>query len=413
MSQRADLPGAQNLQMSVDKSILYLYCDLAKSVGPSSSGKTVLISSSSGNKPLGKSGAFLGFNIYTKSLESRNLTASGVGELRTDAFTAVGVGCQWRVEADGHTLCIKVDFGAVTPRAAASGKSMLLATTSGNKLIAKSGLSCGLNLYYPAAGTFTASRLMEGAAAGDELQVGQTATLDGGFVVHYAAANTLSVQFAFRPEEMADGHVASLPSFRLGDVTVALSIGAIKAARARTEKAGDSTPKKVSGGGGQGGFVLAEGKENKVCNVSVTCAPASASASTKKKEKREQDGEAAAYDLVFTLDPTQQHKRTASGKSLTVASTAGFQRIADAAGNEVCRASLNAYRPAPPLTDDEIVAAVEAVLSAKPASDLPDLSFRDVLAEVMEALGVGETMKDSLRTTAKDAVTAFLKRAAA
>lgn len=416
MSQRFDVPGAQNLEMSVVGSVLYLYCDLSRSLGASSSGKSVLISSSSGNKPLGKSGAFIGFNVFTKSLDRRDLSTSGVGELRQKDFTAVGDGCQWRVEEDAKTLCVKIDFDAVTARAASSGKSMLLATTSGNKPIASSGLSCGLNCYYPTAGTFAVARLAEGAAPEDELQVGQSRSLEGGFTVTYAAVNKLTMEYTYRVEDMADGHVTSTPSFRLGDLTVVLSVAAVKAARARKETTGAST--KVSPGQSttttttspHGGFLQEGSKEEKVRNVTATC---TAAAGVQKKQASNEDADPdVAYDLVFTVDPTRRYGRSSSGKSLTVASTGGFQHVVDRDGRVVCRANLNSYRPAPPITDEEVARTVKKVLAAKPQADLAGLSFKDVLAEVMAGLGAGEAMKEGLRGRVKEEVAAFVKNLA-
>ncbi|KPA85524.1 hypothetical protein ABB37_01798 [Leptomonas pyrrhocoris] len=397
MRQRFDFPGTQNLQMMVDNAVLYLYCDLSRSLGASTSGRSVLISSSSGNKPLGKSGAFLGFNVFTKSLEKRDLTNAGIGALLTDDFTAVGDGCQWRIEKDEKTLCVKIDFSKVTARAAASGKSMLLATTSGNRSIADSGLSCGLNCYYPTSETFTVAQLAEGASPADELHVGHCADLDGGFKVTYVAANKMTLQYTYRTEDMADGHVASMPAFRLKDLTVMLYVAAVKAARARTESVSMSPASLQSQGstGAHGDFLKEDGKEDKVRNVVVACTPTSA---------------AEAYNLEFTFDPTKNYGRSSSGKSLTVASTGGFQRVVDREGRVVCRVSLNGYRPTPPVADDEIATAVEKVLSAKEEASLGELSFKDVLAEVMRELGAGEAMKEALRARVKGEVATYLKR---
>lgn len=400
-----ELPGTKNLQMSVDGAVLYLYCDLSKDLGPSSSGKSTLITSSSGNKPIGKSGAFLGLNIFTKSLDKRDLTAKGVGELQSADFTAVGDGCEWRIEEDAKTLRIKIDFAAVKPRPGASGKSILLATTCGNKPIASTGLICGLNCYHPAATAFDVTQLAAGAAPEDALQVGASVDLEGGFTVTYAAADKLSLQYRYLTADMADGHVASMPAFRLGDLTVALCVGAVKAARARTEKDASAAPPSSDtrdvATNPHGQLLQAEDEDDKVRNVFVKCA-ADADADTTATP-------ADAYDLELTVDPTARLGRSSSGKSMTVASTGGYQRVVDAAGRVVCRVSLNAYVPAPPFTADEIAAAVETVLSAKEAATLSSLSFKDVLSEVMAEMGAAEAMKDSLRDKVKEKVGSFLK----
>ncbi|KPI85413.1 hypothetical protein ABL78_5538 [Leptomonas seymouri] len=400
MPQRFDISGAQNLQMMVDGTVLYLYCDLSENFNTSASGKSVLISSSGGNKPLGKSGALLGLNIFTKSLEKRDLSKAGIGVLCTKDFTAVGDGCHWRIEDDMKTLCVKIDFDKVKARAAASGKSILLATTSGNKPIASSGLSCGLNCYYPATGTFDVALLTEGASPEDGLRVGQSADLDGGFKVVYISANEMAIHYTYRKEDMADGHVASMPSFRLKDLTVTLYVAAVKAVRSRTESASASPAPLQSQGsaGAHGGFLKEDGKEDKVRNVVVACAPADVDTAGSD-----------AHTLELTFDPTQSYGRSSSGKSMTVAATGGFQRVVDREGRVICRVNLNAYRPAPSITNDEVAAAVKKVLSGKPKATLASLPFKDVLAEVMEEVGARETMKEALRATVKTEVAAYLK----
>ncbi|MFQ5963230.1 MAG: hypothetical protein ACE5KZ_02990 [Candidatus Scalinduaceae bacterium] len=55
----------QNVDMSVDGSILTIKVDLAKDFGPSASGKTTIIASTKGNKNVpGKDGIKIGLNIY-------------------------------------------------------------------------------------------------------------------------------------------------------------------------------------------------------------------------------------------------------------------------------------------------------------------------------------------------------------
>jgi hypothetical protein len=58
----------KNVKMSVDGNILTITVDLSQDNGPSSSGKTIMIGSSMGNKPVSR--AFpdvrVGVNVYKK-----------------------------------------------------------------------------------------------------------------------------------------------------------------------------------------------------------------------------------------------------------------------------------------------------------------------------------------------------------
>ena len=53
-----------NADMRIDGDILTITVDLAKDHGPSKSGKTIIIASTQGNKPIGTTGAVIGLNIY-------------------------------------------------------------------------------------------------------------------------------------------------------------------------------------------------------------------------------------------------------------------------------------------------------------------------------------------------------------
>ena len=58
---------AQNVTMEVKGEKLILTVDLSKNLGGSKSGKTTVIGSTKGNQPVpGKSGMFVGLNVYRK-----------------------------------------------------------------------------------------------------------------------------------------------------------------------------------------------------------------------------------------------------------------------------------------------------------------------------------------------------------
>jgi len=55
----------KNVEIKVDDHILTLTVDLSKAFGPSASGKTIIIASTEGNKPVeGHEGIKVGLNVY-------------------------------------------------------------------------------------------------------------------------------------------------------------------------------------------------------------------------------------------------------------------------------------------------------------------------------------------------------------
>lgn len=62
----------QNIKMSVVKNILTITVDLSKKLGPSASGKSVLIASTEGNaKVPGHEAIQIGLNVYTKNAQQK------------------------------------------------------------------------------------------------------------------------------------------------------------------------------------------------------------------------------------------------------------------------------------------------------------------------------------------------------
>ena len=55
-----------NMKMKVEGTILTITVDLSKEQGRSKSGKTMIIATSAGNKPIPASDAIIGLNIYRK-----------------------------------------------------------------------------------------------------------------------------------------------------------------------------------------------------------------------------------------------------------------------------------------------------------------------------------------------------------
>jgi hypothetical protein len=57
--------GGQNMNVKVDGDLLTIEVDLSKSLGPSKSGKTILIASSGGNKTI-TGDVKMGLNVFKK-----------------------------------------------------------------------------------------------------------------------------------------------------------------------------------------------------------------------------------------------------------------------------------------------------------------------------------------------------------
>lgn len=58
----------RNVKMQVDGDTLTIRVDLSQTQGPSKSGKTIIIASTGGNKPVeGYPGVMVGLNVYRKA----------------------------------------------------------------------------------------------------------------------------------------------------------------------------------------------------------------------------------------------------------------------------------------------------------------------------------------------------------
>ena len=56
-----------NVEMSVNENILTIKIDLSKEFGPSKSGKTIMIATTSGNVTVPEREEIIGLNVYKKS----------------------------------------------------------------------------------------------------------------------------------------------------------------------------------------------------------------------------------------------------------------------------------------------------------------------------------------------------------
>ncbi|RNF11603.1 hypothetical protein TraAM80_00795 [Trypanosoma rangeli] len=364
------LAGSKNLSVAVEGSKLFIYSDLSQDFGVSSSGKSLIIASSSGNKPLGATNAFLGLNLYCKSAEKRMLTKDATSELHE--MTAMGNYCEWRIE--GQTLCIMIDFNNVGDKVATTGKSVLLASSGGNKAVGKTGIMCGLNCYVPLGKEFCIEKLST-VVERSTVAVGDAVNVGDGFVVEVESRTQVTVHC--ESEKPKAGVVIAMPPFTLnGEVTLAMMVKWVDKKRRTQGGSSEHTEE---------GFVAVSSKwKNILLRRGVV--------------KKGEDG-GGNIDLHLRFDPTQSFGRSTSGKSMTVATSAGWSDVGDG-----IFISFNAYRPAPQLAHAEIKDAVQKVLGQRSKEELSSLSFKTIKGEVEAVLGLKENDLGDLQKQVKEAV---------
>eukprot|EP00759_Apiculatamorpha_spiralis_P050144 PhF_6_TR4503/c0_g1_i3/m.6256 len=172
-------PGAKNLEVSVTgPTTITFLIDITNNLGPSSSGKTFLIATTSGNKPLGATNAILGLNCFVKPKGSGAPNMKAVVNGVADAFSKglrdlKGV----TLEYDKATTQLKVSIDLshkVGP--SKSGTTEMVATTSGNLQFGKSGMALGVNCY---------------TKTGVEVDVSQIDSVSSGDAQHHNISSTV------------------------------------------------------------------------------------------------------------------------------------------------------------------------------------------------------------------------------
>ncbi len=124
----------KNVEMDVDGDILRLTIDCSKDLGPSKSGKTIMVASSEGTKAIPGRVERMGLNLYREAEGKRQ--AMG----RRNEFKNVAM------ELTGDILTITVDLSQdLGP--SKSGKTNLVASTGGNQLVLGRSEKLGLNVY--------------------------------------------------------------------------------------------------------------------------------------------------------------------------------------------------------------------------------------------------------------------------
>ncbi|MEW6349573.1 MAG: hypothetical protein AB1646_10965 [Thermodesulfobacteriota bacterium] len=123
----------KNVEMEVEGNILRLTVDCSKDMGPSKSGKTILVGSSEGTKAIPGRPERMGLNVYR---EEGKKPAVG----RQKEFKNVVM------DLNGDILTVTVDLSQdLGP--SKSGKTDLVASTGGNQLVYGRSEKIGLNVY--------------------------------------------------------------------------------------------------------------------------------------------------------------------------------------------------------------------------------------------------------------------------
>jgi len=123
----------KNVELSVAKDILTIRVDLSKEIGPSKSGKTIIVASTQGNKTLPGREEKIGLNVYRKP-NSRSVKGH-----RTEFKNAV-------MQVDGDILTVQVDLSK-EQGPSKSGQTTLIASTEGNQPVYGREEKIGLNVY--------------------------------------------------------------------------------------------------------------------------------------------------------------------------------------------------------------------------------------------------------------------------
>ena len=381
-SKAVPLPGAKNVLVTLSSpNVVTLLVDLSKDLGSSSTGKTTIVGSSSGNKPLGGSGALVGLNVFAKA--TRNVKAL----LDVKGKNECGTGIVWEV-IPPHTLSIDMTLSAGQGKVSTSGKTSIVASSSGNRPIGKSGITFGINCFTKVGATVNLSRL---AAL---VSTAATEIADGVTVDSSDAKWTI---FSFDLTGLkVGGAVKSISYTAPPDVTVAISLFLQSALPAVSEEDDESAAPPE--------FAPVEGWLNLESN----------------------GGTVSPFQVRF--DRTLKFDQSASGKSISVATTHGFKVL----GN--VKVSLNAYAASPnrPAAESSSTPAEKKKPAAKPKTGaaskealegaviafiatqkddaIAKLRMSDVRSFVRDRLKLEEELDDDAKSTIREAVMTQLSK---
>jgi hypothetical protein len=127
-------PDMENIEFKTKGDNLILTFDKTKEFGPSATGKTIIVAHSHGGQRI--KGTDLSFGMYAYKYPTKKATKpKKVKEMQNIAVKVAG-------NTVTLTINMKEDYGS-----SASGKSSIVASSRGNKLIEDTGVYVGLNVY--------------------------------------------------------------------------------------------------------------------------------------------------------------------------------------------------------------------------------------------------------------------------
>jgi hypothetical protein len=128
--------GMKNVELEVEGDTLTVRADLSKDFGPSKSGRTIIVASTSGNKGLPGREEKIGLNIY------RSAGAKPIKGRKKEFKNVL-------MSVEGDQLTLTIDLSAELGPSK-SGQTILVASTGGNQLVFGREEKIGLNVYRPA-----------------------------------------------------------------------------------------------------------------------------------------------------------------------------------------------------------------------------------------------------------------------
>jgi len=181
------IPGATNVYMDVEHPVVMLSIDLTKSGAASASGKSTTVASTFGNKSIGSTGVSLGLNAFRK----HDLTLPSDDE----EFKAPEGLKNITMELRGSILKLSVDLSKDCGPSS-TGKTTIVASTSGNKAIGSTGVMLGLNMFSYKKAKITAEALATAPKAQTDGTTGATEGLQGVEVIMSGDICTFTINTA-------------------------------------------------------------------------------------------------------------------------------------------------------------------------------------------------------------------------
>ncbi|KAG8345706.1 hypothetical protein TRVL_03468 [Trypanosoma vivax] len=369
---------SKNVMIDVSEETLLVYCDLHQNSGQSSTGRSIIIATSGGNKPLGDTGSYMCLNLFCHSFSSVRLDDEAIAAPRNSVV--VGNCCDWYV-TDDRVLCLRVYFGKMPHRKADITGAYLLASSGGNRQLGLTGIFFGFNCHQSRGRDFVPSSLRS-AMRSSIYEVGESAEIGEGFSLTVESRTQVNIHFE-SPRSAIFG-ILKAPMFLLNNkMTLALQIKRSGTRKVRTNK---------------------RVKRVMISKCPGFVKPSSLARNTLMRyETRIQNNqEVIVVDIRF--DPTRLFSSNEPNKSMIVAKSGGWCEV-----DADIFISFVAQRTPESLTSAEMLDAVTKVLSTYSKEALAQISFKDVVEGITRELEVDQEYMGGLKSDVVTAVIKYLK----